>query len=90
MGLLIFAFFGFLWDPEVAKRAIFWQVSQKIAKNGPLRKNAVRNLKIEENVNVTESVKGLDVPIDAALNKFQSHPSILKLSCGCQININKI
>ena len=57
-----------------------------IADNGELAevfndffKNAVRNLNIEENVDATESMEGIDDPIDAALKKFQSHPSILKI-----------
>ena len=42
-------------------------------------KNAVTNLKIDQNIDYVESTEGIDDPIDAAIYKFKNHPSILKI-----------
>ena len=42
-------------------------------------KNAVPNLGINEDTGFTQTTEGIIDPIDAAIHKFEKHPSILKI-----------
>ena len=42
-------------------------------------KNAVKNLNIDQNIDHIVYTEGIDDPIDAAIHKFENHPSISKI-----------
>ena len=42
-------------------------------------KNAVENLAIEQNIGFEQSIEGIEDSIEAAIHKFEYHPSIIKI-----------